>query len=52
MDKAKEGKKVLAPLEMPAGLKDTIERIARKNRLSQAEWSRRALAAAAGYKLR
>jgi hypothetical protein len=52
MENAKEGKKMLAPLEMPAGLKDAIEKAAKKQRLSAAEWARRALATSAGYRLR
>lgn len=46
------GRAVLAPLDVPAGLKDAVVKRAKRERLSAAELARRILAKGVGYKFK
>ena len=54
MPKTMQEDAMLAPLDLKSvpGLKEKIVATAKKERLSVAEWSRRALAKSAGYRMK
>ncbi len=47
---AKESREILAPLDVPAGVKRLLVAAAKREQMSMSAWRRRALAKALGYR--